>query len=292
MPRLRISVVEYLNTVPLVWGFTHGPLRDKYDLRFAVPSECAAQLRRGDVDLGIIPVIEYPRIAAETGRDLVILPEMAVAAKNEVRSILVIARRPVEHARRFALDAGSRSSQALARILCAERWKIAPEFVEMKPDAAAMLSEADAALIIGDPALRIAVNVASPGYIPAVPGVENLHVYDVAQEWRALTGLPCVLAMWVGRRDVVTPQVVADFLASKAYGLPRIAEIAADWSQRLNLPVAEIEHYLRANVDFGFDEENRRGLELYFAKAAALGLIPQAKPVEFAAHHGRLTLSF
>lgn len=279
MQRLRISVVEYLNTVPLVWGFTHGSLRGKYDLRFAVPSECAAQLQRGEVDLGIIPVIEYQRIA----QDLVVLPEMAVAAKNEVRSILILARKPVEFAKRFALDASSRSSQALARILCTERWKIAPEFVEMKPDAAAMLSEADAALIIGDPALRIAVNIASSSYIPAVPGVEHLHVYDVAQEWRALTGLACVLAMWVGRREAVTPQVVADFLASKAFGLQRIAEISAEWSQRLKLPLADVEHYLRANVDFGFDEENRRGLELYFAKAAALGLIPQAKPVELAA---------
>lgn len=282
MPKLRISVVEYLNTVPLVWGFTHGPLREKYDLRFAVPSACAEQLRRGEVDLGIIPVIEYPRIARETGADLVILPEIAVAARNEVRSILVIARKPVEFAKRFALDASSRSSQALARILCAERWKISPEFVEMKPDAAAMLTEADAALIIGDPALRIAVNLASSSYIPAVPGVENLHVYDVAQEWRAMTGLPCVLAMWVGRREVVTPQVVADFLASKAYGLPRISEIAAEWSPRLKLPVAEIERYLRENVDFGFDEENRRGLELYFTKAAALGLIELDRPLDMA----------
>ncbi len=279
MQRLRISVVEYLNTVPLVWGFTHGPLQEKYDLRFAVPSECAAQLQRGEVDLGIIPVIEYQRIP----QDLVVLPEMAVAAKNEVRSILILARKPVQHARRFALDASSRSSQALARILCAEHWKITPDFVQMNPDPAAMLSEADAALLIGDPALRVAVNLAAPGYIPAVPGVENLHVYDVAREWRAMTGLPCVLAMWVGRREVVTPQVVADFLASKGYGLQRIPEISAEWSARLKLPIPEIEHYLRVNVDFGFDEANRRGLELYFAKAAALGLIPQVKPVAWAA---------
>ena len=283
MSKLRVSVVEYLNTVPLVWGFTRGPLREKYDLRFAVPSECAAQLRRGEVDLGIIPVIEYPRIAADASRDLVILPDMAVAAKNEVRSILVIARKPIHAARRFALDRSSRSSQALARILCAEHWKIQPEFVEMKPDAAAMLGEADAALIIGDPALRIAVNAAASSYIPAVPGVENLFIYDVAQEWRSLTRLPCVLAMWVGRRDAMTPEVLGDFLASKAYGLPRISEIAAEWSERLKLPVSEIEHYLRENVDFGFDEENRRGLELYFAKAAGLGLIPRALPIELAA---------
>lgn len=278
MQKLRISVVEYLNTVPLVWGFTRGPLRDKYDLRFAVPSECAEQLRRGDVEIGIIPVIEYQRIPG----DFVMLPDMAVAAKNEVRSILLVARKPIESVKRLALDSSSRSSQALVRILCAERWKIAPEFVDMKPDAAAMLSEADAALLIGDPALRLAVHAESSSYIPAVPGVEHLFVYDIAREWREHTGLPCVLAMWVGRRDAVTPQVVADFLASKAYGVARIGEIASEWRARVSLPVAEIERYLRDNVDFSFDEENRRGLELYFAKAAALGLIPHAKPVALA----------
>jgi predicted solute-binding protein len=283
MQRLRISVVEYLNTVPLVWGFTNGPLRGRYDLRFAVPSECAEQLRRGDVDLGIIPVIEYARMLQATGADLVILPEMAVAAKNQVRSILLVARRPIGAVRRLALDASSRSSQALVRILCTEHWKIEPEFVEMKPDAGTMLGEADGALLIGDPALRLAVHVESSSYIPAVPGVENLFVYDVAAEWRALTGLPCVLAMWVGRRAAVTPQVVSDFLAAKAWGLPRISEIAAEWTGRLKLPVADIEGYLRENVDYGFDEENRRGLEAYFGRAAALGLIAEAPPLRMAA---------
>lgn len=278
MPNLRISVVEYLNTAPLVWGFTHGPLAGRYDLRMAVPSQCADDLRAGAVDIGIIPVIEYQRIAG-----VVMLPEMAVAAKDAVRSILVVARRPIEHARRFALDASSRSSAALVRILCAEHWKVQPEFVEAKPDAAAMLADADAALIIGDPALRISVALESPSGIPAVPGVESLYVYDVAQQWRALTGLPCVLAAWVARPGAATPQVVADFLASREYGLARIGEIARHAAPKLRLPAAACESYLRQNIDYSLGAENRRGLELYFAKAAALGLMPPARPLEFAA---------
>ncbi len=154
MTKLRISIVQYLNTAPLVWGFTNGPLRGKYDLSFTVPSQCAEQLRTGKVDVAIIPAIEYQRID-----DLVILPDMAIASKKQVRSLLIIAKKPLEQVKTFALDASSRSTQTLTRILCAEKWKIAPEFAEASPDLGAMLRQADAALLIGDPALRIAVGI-------------------------------------------------------------------------------------------------------------------------------------
>src|SRR5260370_10801748 len=152
--KLRISIVQSLNTAPLVWGFTNGPLRGKYDLSFTVPSQCAEQLRTGKVDVAIIPAIEYQRIP-----DLVILPDMAIASKKQVRSLLIIAKKPIEQVKTFALDASSRSTQTLTRILCAEKWKIAPEFPEASPDLGAMLQQADAALLIGDPALRIALGL-------------------------------------------------------------------------------------------------------------------------------------
>jgi len=292
MAKLRVSVVEYLNTAPLVWGFTNGPLAGRYELSFAVPSVCAEQLRRGEVDLGIIPAIEYQRLEGTA-----VLPGMAVAAKEAVRSILVVSRVPIERARRLALDASSRSSQALVRILCAERWGIQPEFVSAQPDVPAMLRDADAALLIGDPALRIDVQLAQLAAKPRdgeyccggdpkqwpVAGLESIYLYDVAHEWRELTGLPCVLAVWVGRREAITAQVVADFVASKEYGLARIGEIAEAAAEKLELPAAELESYLRDNIDFGLDAENRAGLESYFRKAAALGLIPQARAVEYAA---------
>ena len=291
MPKRRISIVEYLNTAPLVWGFTDGPLAGKYDLSFTVPSECAEELRRGAADVAIIPAVEYQRI-----EDLVVLPGMSVAAKGEVRSILVLSRRPIEKTKRFALDNSSRSSAALVRLLCRGRWGISPEFVEARPDPAAMLAEADAALVIGDPALRVALGLdalaekkpdgsrccsGDPGEFP-VPGVETMFVYDVAYEWRAMTGLPCVLAIWAARRDAATPEVVADFLASKEYGLARIPEIAAVASEKLALPPGGLETYLRDHIDFSLDVENRAGLELYFRMCAEQGLIPAARPLELA----------
>src|SRR5580692_4980630 len=145
MRKLRISIVEYLNTAPLVWGFTDGPLAGKYDLSFTVPSQCAEALRRGDVDVAIIPAIEYQRM-----ENVIALPGMAVAAKGEVRSLLVVSKKPIEMAKRIALDTSSRSTAALVRMLAHDHWKIDPEFVDAAPNASEMLKDADGALIIGD----------------------------------------------------------------------------------------------------------------------------------------------
>src|SRR5258707_13223188 len=249
---LRISVWQYLNTAPLVWGFTNGPLRGKYDLSFPVPSQCAEQLRTGNADVAIIPAIEYQRID-----DLVILPDLAIASKKQVRTLLILAKMPIEQVKSFALDGSSRSTQTLTRILCAEKWKIAPQFFEAPPDLGAMLQQADAALLIGDPALRIAVAIekdARPGTqgqavcqaaTLGITSSELLYVYDVVGEWRNLTGLPAVLAAWACRREIATPELTADFLASRDFGLSRITEICFDPARELELPQPTLEPYRR-----------------------------------------------
>ena len=298
MRKLRVSIVEFLNTAPLVWGFTNGPLAGKYDLSFTVPSQCAEALRNGEVDVAIIPAIEYQRM-----ENVVALPGMAIAAKGQVRSLLVVAKRPIELAKRIALDTSSRSTVALTRILAKEHWRIAPQFVDAEPDVPEMLAKADAALVIGDPALNIAVKMdALAGKSPTtgeccqgdpddmpVPGFESLFVYDVAHQWHEMTSKPCVLALWVGRRDAITPEVVADFEASKEYGLEHISEIATAAAVTLGLPRCELERYLRVNIQFHLGEDNLAGLRLFFEKAAAMGLIPRARPVEFASAQAHRT---
>jgi|SRR5580704_7466792 chorismate dehydratase len=290
--KLRISIVEYLNTAPLVWGFTEGPLAGKYDLSFAVPSLCAESLRRGQSDIGIIPAIEYQRMEG-----VVALPGMAIAAKREVRSLLVVAKRPIEMAKRIALDTSSRSTAALVRLLASGYWKIAPEFVDAPPEPSEMLKHADAALVIGDPALRISLKMdalsgktprgdeqccqGDPDELP-VPGFETLFVYDVAHQWREMTGKPCVLAIWVGRSEAFTPEVVADFEASKRYGLDRMREISESASVKLDLPARALERYIVENINYDLDEENLAGLRLYFERAAAAGIIERARPLQFA----------
>jgi len=282
--KLRISIVQYLNTAPLVWGFTNGPLQGKYDLSFTVPSECADDLRAGRADVAIIPAIEYQR-----------MPDMAIASKHQVRSLLIVAKKPIEQVRTFALDSSSRSTQVLTRILCAEKWRIAPEFSEALPDLPEMLDIADAALIIGDPALRISLGIAKDGW-PGAPGqtvcpaatlgitsCELLYVSDVVGEWRALTRRPAVLAVWALGRELATAELGADFLASRDFGLAHLGEISYEAARDLELPQRALESYLRDNIDFSLDAENRRGLELYFEHAAKLGLIRKAEAIHWAA---------
>jgi chorismate dehydratase len=120
-----------------------------------------------------------------------------------------------------------------------------------------------------------------PDELP-VPGFETIFVYDVAYQWREMTGKPCVLALWAGRREVLTPEVLADFEASKRYGLSRVREISEGASIKLDLPARSLERYLTEHINFDLDAENLAGLQLYFEKSAAAGLIPAARPLEFA----------
>jgi chorismate dehydratase len=290
---LRISIVQYLNTAPLVRGFTNGPLRGKYQLSFTVPSQCAEALRTGAADVAIIPAIEYQRIA-----DLVVLPNLSIASKKSVRSLLLVSKKPIAEVTRVALDRSSRSTQVLVCILCAKRWGIAPECFEADPDLPAMLEAADAALLIGDPALRLALDAEShgtrdaaermrcPGTLAGQPEGTDLFVYDVVEQWHALTRLPAVLAVWAARRDVATPEVVRDFQQSLAFGLEHLDEVSVEAARGLGLPVGKLRRYLEENIDYTLDSENLRGLARYFSYAAELGIIPGVKGIVRAAEAG------
>ncbi len=289
MQKLRISIVQYLNTAPLVWGFTNGPLAGKHDLSFTVPSQCADALRTGAADVAIIPAIEYQRIPG-----LVVLPDLAIASHNRVRSLLIVSKKPIEQVRSIALDRSSRSTQALTRILAAEHWKIKPEYFETDPDLRAMLENADAAMLIGDPALRISIAIEKKSTVSpqgravcqaatlGMTSAEIFQVYDVVGEWRKFASLPAVMAIWAARPEVVTPEVLADFAASRNFGLTQIAAICLEAARELELPQEALESYLRHNIDYSLGEENRRGLERYFHEAAKLGLIPRDKKIAWA----------
>ena len=293
MNSLRISIVQYLNTAPLVRGFTHGPLRGKYQLSFTVPSQCAEDLRSAAADIAIIPAIEYQRIP-----DLVIVPDLAVASKQSVRSLLLVSKKPIREVTSVALDRTSRSTQTLLHILCNKHWNISPQCFQAEPDLAAMLDRADAALLIGDPALRLAIAAAPhairtaagervvPASIAALTSSHELFLFDIVEQWRALTNLPAVLAFWAGRREVITPEVVQDFQDSLAFGLQHLDAIVRESSAEMNLPIADLRRYFTENIDYQLDEENLRGLTHYYALAAHLGLIPKIDAVAIAAKPG------
>ncbi len=262
MPALRLSVVQYLNTVPLIWGMLHGEQRGKFDLQLTVPSGCADAVARGQADLGIVPSIEYQRI-----KDAVILPGMSIASKQQVKSVLLLSNIPLELVQSVALDESSRTSAALVRILLQKFYARAVTFSPAAPQAEEMLRHADAALLIGDPAL-------------AYTG--SARVYDLAREWRRVTGLPFVFAVWMGHARADLSRYHADFAASLAFGLDHIDDIAAEYALKLGMTPEAVKVYLTENIDYSLDEENLQGLKLFYKLAHEVGVVSAEKELLFA----------
>jgi chorismate dehydratase len=262
MPSLRVATVPYVNAAPLVWGFRTGAVRDRIDLIGEPPARIPDRLRQGTVDVGLIPVIEYQRLS-----DVSFLPSLCVAARRRARSVYLACRRPMEEVRRIAVDESSRTSAALLRVVLAHRRLTGITFTEQAPDLPAMLRRADAALLIGDPALT--------------SSTEGLEVYDLAAEWFAMTGLPFVFAAWAVRPGAFLPDGARPFADSLLHGLERIDDIARECGARLGLPEASIADYLRRNIHYQLGPEERQSLELFFRRAHDLALIPPPRPLQF-----------
>jgi chorismate dehydratase len=260
----KVSVVQYLNTAPLVWGMLHGDERDRFDLAFTTPANCAEDLRAGRAEVGIIPSIEYQRIDG-----LRVLPGVSIASKNCVRSVLLLSRGPVEAVRSVALDASSRTSVALVEVLLRKFYAVDFQAIPCAPDPASMLRRADAALVIGDPAL-------------VYRGEER--VFDLAAEWKKFTGLPFVFAVWACRAAAPGLDLAGlrrDFAHSRDQGLAHVDEIAAEYAPRLGLSARELRIYLTENIDYTLDEENLAGLRLFYTLAREVGAIPAVKDLDF-----------
>jgi chorismate dehydratase len=257
---LRLGVVPYLNVAPIIHGLRGD---DRFELVPEVPSLLSESLHRGDVDLGMIPTIEYP------GHDYAIVPGISIASRGPVRSVRLFHRGRLEAVRKVALDSSSRTSVALVRILLRERLGRDPEYVEMGPDVDLMLESADAALVIGDPALD---------------HEDDAPTLDLGAEWRALTGLPFVFAFWAGRPDALAPEHVAALQASLRAGIDAIGEIAAAYPRHTPGRERESEAYLRQNIVFGLGPEEQAGLREFYRRAHGLGLIPEVPELRFHGH--------
>lgn len=263
MTALRLGAVSYLNTKPLVYGLDAMP--DQFELRFDVPAVCAALLHEGRVDLGLVPAIEYIR----GPQDYWIVPDVAIASDGEVASVAVFSKVPIGEVRSLALDVSSRTSAALTRILCAKRWGIAPAFAPAAPDLDTMLATADAALVIGDPALEI--DAAARG----------LSKYDLGSEWRALTGLPFVYAMWTGREGAASAAQCAALVAARKAGeanLPQIARAVGGGDAALE---ARSLAYLRDNLKYGLGDREAAGLRRFLELGVEVGVAVALKPLRF-----------
>lgn len=261
---VRLGAVSYLNTRPLVYGLD----RARFAIRFDVPSRCATLLHDGEIDLGLIPSIEYQR------GDYRIVSGVAIASHGPVASVALFSRGPVSAIRSVALDTSSRTSVALLQVLCAERFGIAPAFVPHGPNLPGMLAACDAALMIGDPALWTD---------PRVLGVTKT---DLGAEWTAHTGLPFVWAVWAGRPGAIGPDGLAALARSRDEGVAAIDEIARGYAAGDEDRARRAAEYLRHNVTFGLESPHEEALRRFYGSAAKLGVVDHDLPPRF---YGQVT---
>lgn len=256
----RLGAVDYLNARPLVYGLELKT--DLFSLRFDVPSKCAALLHEGSIDVGMIPSIEYVR-----GRDYRIVPDLGIISDGPVASVALFTTRPLDSVRSIAADTSSRTSNALLRILCVERFGIDPDFQPMPPDAESMLHRCDAALLIGDPALFLDHERLGANKI------------DLGEEWKALTSLPFVWAFWAGRRDALSSDAVAALITARDRGVMASAEIAAAYcgAERAERGQA----YLRENIQYTLGSREQAGLMKYYELAQYHGVVNSVVPPLF-----------
>jgi chorismate dehydratase len=252
--KLRVGIVNFLNSRPLAWGFLKGRYDDRCDVAYLPPAQVADQLREGQLDVGLIPAIEVQRIPG-----LQVVPDLCVAAEHEVKSVLLVLQRPLAEVRRVALDLNSRTSAALVKILLADRYGLRPEYVPAQPELVKMFAHADAALVIGDPALKV--------------DRERYQILDLAAEWRALTGLPAVFAVWAVAPHVKVEDLHPLLKGSLLSGLSAMAELVAAAAAELDLPAADVEHYLTKSLHYFLREEELASLAEYYRRAHAHGLI-------------------
>jgi chorismate dehydratase len=268
MRKLRISAISYLNTAPLMWDFEHGNAGSHFEISYTIPSACARALAEGTADIGIIPAAAYTHIPG-----LQILPDVAIASRQAVRSILLVSKVPVEKIRSVALDQSSMTSVSLAKVLL--QWLgLNPQYDSMQPDIEEMLAAHDAGLLIGDPALQV--------------DRTRYCTLDLAEEWIRVTGKPFVFAFWAVRGEALKESdpaldLSAIFRNSRDHGLEpaNLGKIVDEWSARLNLSAEEVRSYLTQNIHYRLDPECIEGLQEFYRHASEIGALPVAPELHF-----------
>lgn len=255
---LRASLVDYVNAWPLTWGLLRRAVEGVEALT-DIPSACADRLARGEVEAGLVPSVEAARIPG-----IRIVRGVGIASRERVRSVILVSRQPLEAAKTVALDIASRSSAAMARILFHDLLGVKPQFHAAAPDLGEMLSHHDAALLIGDPALRA--------------DLSGLHVLDLAEGWRRLTGLPFVFAVWAVRPSV-PPE---PFLWSREYARTHASEILDAAARRTGMPREALAEYLDGDLHHDLAEEDEKGLAEFYRRAHAHGVLSSPDVPPFA----------
>jgi len=257
----RLGIVRYLNTKPIVYGLETGRISHGFELVYDVPSACAEMLRAGEVDVALVPAVEYASY-----EEFCIVPAVSISSFGRVETVALYFGGEFDDIRTVALDTSSRTSVALVKILLERRFGLHPSYRSMEPVVGEMFRACDAALIIGDTNFQ-------------VDGAARR--LDVGEEWSRWTGLPCTFAFWAGRCGALTGEEVDKLILSKEMGLRNIADIAERESRALGISRQKIEDYLRRNIHYDLGEREEEGLGRFYREASALGLIRQVPELRF-----------
>jgi len=252
--RIRVGAVNYLNSKPLVEGLS--AFAPEIELSFDLPSRLADQMAQGELDVGLIPVVELFRAGTYT-----MIPNIAIASRGPVLSVTLFSRVPWSEIRSVALDEGSRTSAALTQVMLQERSGIRPQVEQLPIGVPADDLTTDAVLLIGDKAMRA-----------CLPGFE--YAYDLGQEWTDWTGLPFVFAVWAVRDGVDLGKTEAAFHRAKELGLSRAGSIAAREAPKLGLDPGYCRRYLTNIIRYDLGPQELAGLNRYYHHTADLGLAP------------------
>ena len=265
--RPRVGHIQFLNCLPIYWGLMRSGALLDVDLHKDTPERLSAALVAGDLDIGPITLVEFLRHADE----LLLLPDLAVGSDGPVLSVNLISTRPPAEldGRPVALGSTSRTGVLLAQMLLSERYGVEPEYFRCPPDLSQMLMEADAGVLIGDPALRAMYEAPRNG----------LQVIDLAEAWKEWTGLPMVFAVWAVRRDFAAahPGLVKDvheaFQRSRDLCLGELDEVAESAARWEPFDAATLANYFRA-LDFSLGERQIAGVREFARRAANRGEVP------------------
>lgn len=252
---IRVGAVNYLNTKPLIERLTE--FAPNVELSLDLPSRLADQLAAGELDVGLIPVVDYFR-----GPNYSYIPNIAIGSKGPVLSVTLFSRVPWPEIRSVALDEGSRTSAALTQILLRQRCNIRPRVEPLPIDAPAEAADTDAVLLIGDRAMQ-----------SCLPG--HPFAYDLGQEWADWTGLPMVFAVWAVREGVDLGDAEAAFRRAKDHGLATAGVIAQREAAALGLDPGYCRRYFTNILHYDLGPRELAGLHRYYTLAADLGLAPR-----------------
>ncbi len=245
--KIRVGAVSYLNTKPLLYGLENDYLRSEIELIFDYPARIAAMLQADEIDLGLVPVITLPSL-----KESYIISDFCIGASQPVASVCLFSDVPLTEIQEILMDYQSRTSAALLKVLLKQHWKISPKLIDTKSGYQEHINGTTAGLIIGDRALK--------------QRTHSTYIYDLAEAWQQMTGLPFVFAAWVSNKKL-PPSFIEDFNIAVSQGLTHLEEIAAS----LNFPEYDMYQYYTQNIDYRLDEKKKEALQLFLEYCRNVG---------------------